>query len=249
VHYQLATTQCPGIGKANANSLFIKGVNQSIKDANNSVQSRRMQVREYNVAATFKETLFGKLSVDTVPTWLEKILDLSSTDKEKLKENGLVVSVEIKIPSVIGWLRAPNKSLTATASLYLKQTADADTIDDWQLQGEPLARGDGRVELFALDRPGKFCHWCRALSAIGKFVVKRTEDFIQEILNLAKPGGQGFVNAFIQYCRVASNHSNWRRLHYWIRFESKNRGRITLDGTKLLAYALGLSAPWDNPWS
>ncbi|HUO44220.1 MAG TPA: alpha/beta fold hydrolase [Burkholderiales bacterium] len=230
----VAPGSCPGLGRAN--SEIIEAIDCTIADN----QKDPDPAPAHQVHAEFNECLVGQLSVDTVPKWLADRLSQNAGDVAKLAMNNrLVVSIKIDIPDIVAWLRDPNNKLRATAKLFRNLApAEMDTIDDLQLQS--LAEGNGNVRLLALDRPGLQCRW-RAALAVCKFFVRRTEDLVRQLFS---PSKESRCEEVKQFWRVALNHGNWRRLHYCVEFKTAHGKTLKMEGTKYLAYAAGLRAPW-----
>lgn len=203
--------------------------------------------RGYQVKEQFVEWMVGSLK--DVPEWL--INSLGQAKREQILQlsgdRTLVLKGRIDIPNVLEWLREPNSALKdAQAWLYVNRAPTANTVLEEQL--EELVRGAGQVELLAWDRP---CCWFqkvwRAVLALSAFGVRRWEELLEGATSIQwrqpMQALKSFGQTVVAFWHVACNHANWRYLRYTFTFNTP-AGKMTLKGTKWLAYSLCEKDPW-----
>ena len=191
------------------------------------------------IKGKFVEFMTGKLNIDKVPRWV--IETFGSREAEWLNQkNRLVLQVEIEIDDVMRWLSAPNSVLNATATLSVN-TGPTNRVQRDKLVPLGEDKCNGKAVLLASDQPGWLKKIGRALCAISAFIEKRGLGDATGTLNWLNPWE--VIKATIGFLRVAWNHANWRQLSYEFTFQTKS-GKVILQGTKELAYALGKKDPW-----
>jgi len=195
----------------------------------------------HRVEAKFTEWMVGRITGREVPDWLIERLGSPKHPRagqeaipgELNQSNKLVMRGEIDFPNVLLWLREPNIPLAARAKLFWHRKQGETVVNEDQDLIE-LADGDGTVELLAWDRPGFWMQAWRALLAGMAFFIRRTKEFITN-----PPAGH-----FRDTWRVACSHANWREMRYRFSFTTTVGKNLTLQGTKLLAYAPTVRNPW-----
>ena len=190
------------------------------------------------VKGKFLEFMTGKLNIDKVPRWV--IESFGNKEAERLnEEDRLVLEVEIHIDDVMRWLSAPNSELNSSARLFV-HTGPTNRVqrNKLVLLGKS---SDGKAVLLNCDQPGWLKKIRRALSAISAFIEKRGLGDATGLIKWWNP--REVIEAIIGFLRVAWNHANWRQLSYKLTFQTES-GKVILQGTKELAYALGKKDPW-----
>jgi cholesterol oxidase len=225
----------------------------------------------------FVELLTGRLPGDSVPQWVIDSFGSHAGRKNKKggwvlnDEGGLVLTVRIDVPDVMGWLQAPNETLKATAKLYVNPGPINPVLDEQLiLLG---VSNKGGVEFLAWDRPCCCLHQlARLVCAVMAWFLRKVCDdpdrpggWMQQVWHFLRAGWawvlrRGWRNSpglvkinwrkpkeafrvIIGFLCVAWNAANWRRLSYHFTFGPKENP-VELRGTKELAYALGKRDPW-----
>lgn len=208
-----------------------------------------------------RERLIG--TVTSVPGWLN---DFDHRTKRWTEDKGLVLSLEMDIPDLEGWLegRAPRARPTQ-AKLYVNRLpAEATrrlhrvhTPDEDLNEGTRIAQGRGEVLLFQADEVRWLTRLWRTVLALHAYS-RRRQSLGSWLFGARKrrrqqvppsPGRRpappaGFLKQIRGFWRVAWQHALYRRLHYRLQFESGEKS-FTLEGEKRLAWRLDAPRLWD----